>query len=253
MRVELVHVSVMIAAAASITNRIARAARPMPLLHDLPTYLPVHSHYFVRALETLLEDPMDLETCHAFQDYSARLALATSLSRHIAPRLKTIEAGWHRQAQNCADAWQRVAMAALKLHGRLSEILPSGEPSVIASTEHWVLEALKSASDGGTPCIDHAGDICLPGWVEQRCERRIPVEVRARLSGLGQDRACVIIDVSMRGLGLLGEAIAGRSATVVLDDGRRLGGSIEWARSGRFGMFLDQSLLPSDPLLAIKA
>ncbi len=251
MRTELIHVSVMTVATASITNLVIADARPTLLLHELPAYLPDHSRFFTRTLDSLLEGDLELETCNTFQDYAARLALARSLSQHLAPRLARDGDDWHRHAANTADAWQRAASAAVRLHDRLTSILPPAR-NATGRTELWVVDALKSAASGDTPCIDHQGEICLPGWVERRKEKRIPIECAATLRGQGRERDVVIIDVSMRGLGLMGDALAGQAATIVLANGRLLSGKVEWSVRGRFGMFLDQPLLPCDALLSAR-
>ena len=253
MRNELTHVSVMTAAAASIINRIVEHASAGDLISELAIFKPAHSRAFLRGLDGLADGPIDLETCANFQEYHARLALAHALTEHVVPLLRPCigdaTADWHRSAANTADAWQRACAAAVRLHERLTDILPAERGDTIAKTQVWVLEALKAAAAGDTPCIDHTGGICLPGWIERRRDPRIAIECAAILIGQGRERDVVIVDVSMRGLGLVGEAIAGQPAGITLAGGRALKGRVEWAIRGRFGMALDQPLLPGDSLL----
>lgn len=113
---------------------------------------------------------------------------------------------------------------------------------------------LKSARDGGLPCLDHDDRLAVPNWLQRRAQQRwtvrFPVDV---VSNRSADVATAL-DISVNGLGIacLGSFDAGDAVTLRVPDGRILSGFIAWRHMRRAGIRFDCPLDASDPLLGIR-
>ncbi len=110
---------------------------------------------------------------------------------------------------------------------------------------------LKSARDGGMPCLDADGRLATPEWLQRRGRQRWAVRFCVDVVSDRSADVATALDISTTGIGIacFGSFRRGDHVTMRVPDGRVLQGVIAWRHLRRAGIKLDQPLEPSDPLL----
>lgn len=110
---------------------------------------------------------------------------------------------------------------------------------------------LKSARDGGVPCLGADGRLSIPEWLQRRGRQRWPVRFTIDIVSDRSADVATVLDISPTGFGIacFGSFRKGDAVTMRVPDGRMLHGTIVWRQMRRAGVRLDESLDSTDPLL----
>jgi PilZ domain len=94
------------------------------------------------------------------------------------------------------------------------------------------------------------GHVLIPGWLDRRRGRRIPVGISIRADcGRGQQRV-TLNDISPTGAGLTScpSLKSGSIVTIELPNGRRLEGHAAWSYANSVGIEFTQPINEDDPV-----
>ena len=123
----------------------------------------------------------------------------------------------------------------------VEEVRQSGELARLFEIE----SLLKTATYGGSPCVRPDGNVVVPGWLDRRRERRIPIGISVMVE-FGQNRQRVTMnDMSISGFGLAGcpSLASGTEITIEIPSGKKLAGSVAWSLGGKIGVRLHERLI----------
>ncbi len=182
--------------------------------------------------------------------------LSTGL--HLAKALLTRELDGHTIKQDAgrdsivylADLWRNMCDLTIEILFELHAIIICNRGTASKIDDGEIMMLLAAARDGGYPALDQ-GTLTAPGWAERRQASRRDASWSAELLHGSQRYFVLINDVSPNGIGLSGISanLIGQYVTIVLDNQRRLEGTIVWFGKDRAGLELDRQLAPNDPLL----
>ncbi len=249
-RGELLNIAVMTAVTSGLANALERAAVPRLDHRAMLVYAPIHSNFFKTAVEQVIADGCTPEIRDPLQAYAARLALAERMSQAFVTDQVVGEARSHVDQEILADAWRRACEASIVLIEALTAAPRGSLPSELVRAGH-VVNMLRMAEGGESPCLERDGRIAIPGWAERRREPRVQQRLVATAILNGKPIPVMLRDVSPAGIGLaLPEpAASGQEIVIVLASKRELSGTIAWADGKRAGVRLDERLGEADPLL----
>ena len=111
---------------------------------------------------------------------------------------------------------------------------------------------LKSATSGGTPCVRADGLVFVPGWLDRRRERRVPLGISVWIDSARGRQRVLLNDLSVSGLGLAQcQSLELDSAvSAELPNGRILEGAVIWSYGGNIGLRFFEPLNESDRLFS---
>jgi hypothetical protein len=249
LKTELLNVSVFNAVTSSIANKSQSDCGQVNIDSEITFFSPLHSAFFVNSTECIVPDSYDLDIGPKLQAYGGRLQLAQRLCQCLTDKNSTAEGACDVKLEILPDALRRVCLAAIELLEALDLFLKRTGHWTFNEREEQVVKLLTRAGAGEAPCIDDQGKISIPGWAERRRDKRVQPSCSAAAIIGNRRQEIVVLDASIRGLGISGVAEVGQHVEILLSDERRLSGSVEWARDGRFGIRLLRPLSPNDPLL----
>lgn len=261
---EVANAAVLIAAVTAIANA-AEQGLANPGLSGISTFAPTQPAYFQTMVAALLGSNADLAICRVVQAYCARLSLAQRLvtARMVTAPLVTAHrspplAGAPGEARAQADvdpeilayAWRRACRAAIDCIETLARSQSGAAPGQLKPYT-TMLDVLRLAEEGKTPCLEPDGRVAIPGWAERRSDVRHTLHLAATAQFGERTVPVMIRDASFAGLGIdcAHPASPGARITVRLPGDRALSGEVAWANGRRIGIRLAQRLAAGDPLL----
>jgi hypothetical protein len=201
----------------------------------------------------MLETDLDEDTLAVISDFfddlaPARIALDQYFAdaNHIgaerasALHFLPLSNSWRRA---CEDA----LVAARQLHGHLGHL-----PSQYTSNSEVLIELLQEASNGGTPCLDAAGQISIPDLPQRRRTARRTICQPCTITYNRTTAQAFVRDVSPGGFGLerVPQLTPKTLVLIELPSGRRFTGIVAWCNGASAGVRFARTLLPNDPLLS---
>lgn len=225
------------------------AARPIRFSGSVSAYLPRAPELF----PSVLLQSRDVFLTHRLTDELSRLYQQVSLTREMTPcnneawlgALSDAPVDWHHLAQ----AWQLLSgelRLFLLVLADMEPVRSSGKLARLLEIEGLV----KSARYGGTPCVRTDGIVLIPGWLNRRFDRRVPVGISVRLDcGRGYQRV-TLNDISISGVGLSScpSLKTGTPVIVELPNSRVLTGRSAWCHGNNVGVQFTLPLAEADPL-----
>ena len=221
-----------------------------------------------------LRQPGRLKDVSAIQDLAPRPTSGLRLAgkRYVPVRLffGTLGAG-HRQLQGfgadvehfglevaavfhlkpLSTSWCSICKLALKAIVAIDPELQRCLPDRYHQNTLVLAKLLRSAIDGGEPCIDASGRVFLPDLPQRRPSIRRNVHTPCVLEHHGQTSRALIRDISTGGLGLerADPLVPEKVVIIELPSGRWLAGTVVWSKGASAGVKFDGPLEPTDPLL----
>jgi hypothetical protein len=153
-------------------------------------------------------------------------------------------------AEAVADAWRRSCAAWLRMHPLVEGMLPEPSPAEAASDAR-LLDMLRQAAEGRSPCIDRHGKLSVPGIADRRTSARYERSEAVSIV-IGAERHCArLVDVSAKGacVSTPVEFTVGSAVTLLSATGSGLGARIVWCRGSRLGLAFDAPLNEEHPWL----
>lgn len=225
------------------------AARPIRFSGSVSAYLPRQPELF----SSVVLQSRDVFLTHRLTGELSRLYQQVAFTREMTPF--TNEA-WHGESSDASLDWRQLAQAWQPLSGELRLfllVLADMEPVRSSAQLARLLEIeglVKSTRYGGTPCVRTDGVVLVPGWLDRRSDRRVPVGISVRLDcGRGYQRV-TLNDVSVSGAGLSScpSLKSGTPVTLELPNGRVLTGRSAWCHGNTVGVRFTLPLEEADPL-----
>ena len=228
----------------------ARAAdRPIRFAGSVAAYLPRPPELF----SSVVLQSRDVFLTHRLTGELSRLYQQVAFTREMTPNSNE---SWHSDPINKDLDWRLLAQAWQPLSGELRLfllVLADMEPLRSSAQFARLLEIeglVKSTRYGGTPCVRTDGMVLVPGWLDRRSDRRIPVGISVRLEcGRGYQRV-TLNDISVSGAGLSScpSLKSGTPVTLELPNGRTLSGRSAWCHGNSVGIRFLLPLEEADPL-----
>ena len=109
---------------------------------------------------------------------------------------------------------------------------------------------VKTARYGGTPCVRSDGHVLIPGWLDRRRDRRVPVGISVMIECTRGRVRSVLNDLSITGLGLTScpSVAIGSELSVEMPNGRILTGLVAWSTGSNVGISFREPLAEADPV-----
>lgn len=151
-----------------------------------------------------------------------------------------------------ADRWRCLSLRALTAVVSLEKDVARCLPGRYSHNAPLLKKLLRSAIEGGRPCVDENATVKLPDLPQRRAAVRPNVHLPCVLEYQGRSFQAIAKDISTGGVGLE-DVPALVPQTVVLMEfaGRHcFAGLVVWSRGARAGVKFDAPLKPSHPLLA---
>ncbi|HMN36667.1 MAG TPA: hypothetical protein PKD49_03010 [Hyphomicrobium sp.] len=250
--VEIEEASVYVAITASIASALHRGRAPALTVKHLKGYLPSNPQVYRRHIDTVLAAALSPYVILPLQAYHARLGYALRLTNAIADAGPAPSATIRTaEFDNLQDAWRHVCGTALAAISVVRELMASVRYSRPPVNNEHAEALLRSAKDGGQPCVTDEGTMRMPMWAESRLHARQVTQLRARLLLLDGEKSAIVDNASRTGIGLSGVTglVPGTALTILLDTGEEILGKIMWSRGERAGVRLDAMLAADHPLL----
>jgi hypothetical protein len=149
------------------------------------------------------------------------------------------------------SAWQIACRGAIKAVRSLDHALRYSVPERYTESVPVLVSLLNSAAQGLQPCVGPGGRPFMPELPQRRRSARKGLYQECTAAHGRRKIRALVTDISMGGLGLDGVPGLHAYDTVIvdLDSGRRLMGSVVWAKERRAGLRFSTPLPPNDPLL----
>lgn len=241
---DLQHLAVLVCVMASAANALENGSDNRALPAMITDFCPSQAFDAASKLENVVDSADGDQIADALHELQARLSFAQMLTKHLAGKFRDDKIAKSSDIEILADAWRRTSTSLLTVLTDLS--VRDKEPD----NRTLILGFLRNCIDGGMPCLTADGHLEIPGWAERRSAARVSIQKPAQASTGGDYFDVEILNVSTIGLGLTGEAKSGQHTTVILEDGRKVSGTVKWSEDGRFGLKLDEPLSKTDGLLA---
>jgi PilZ domain len=237
---------------AAVTTSIVNAraeGRKLRLASEISMYLPKPPQAFGGAM--VADDAPFFD--HKLTGYLRRIYQHLDLALQVTPRATNV---WMNDNPSSCLSWKELANVWLPLCGEMRlMLLTLTEFNMLRHSEHLPrlleIEALtKSARYGGTPCIRSDGFVFVPGWLDHRRDRRVPIGITVTIDyGAGPHRV-TLSDISSSGVGLTlcPSLRPGCSISIQLPNNQVLGGTAQWSNGGSVGVLLTEPLIETDPL-----
>ncbi len=150
-----------------------------------------------------------------------------------------------------AKVWRAACQSGIESVEAFNAEFEDSLPGLYTLNVGILTRLLTSAAKGEAPVLGDNGQIYFPELPQRRRSARRILNQAAMLQHQGTTSHAFVRDVSEGGLGLdrVGRLEKGHIAVVELSTGRRLTGSIMWAKRGRAGLKFARPLNPNDPLL----
>ena len=247
---EIVTIATFVATAASVLSFAAHHPdRAQRLLGDLPAYLPPAPALTQGAVESLLHADLPLQLINRLQDFGPRIELARQMTRLQGARLSAGHTVEPPEIDELITVWRllcETTLDLLQLLGPLAEGsdgdgAQSADPDDVTPRQS-VERLLSAAALGGWPCVARDGSVALPGWLEQRRDRRYRVEQDCTLRHAGRSWPVRTIELSRQGAGLLGAPVgveAGSRAELRIGFLFAIVGTVVWRSADKFGFRFD--------------
>jgi hypothetical protein len=216
---------------------------------DASAYLPKEPEIFHRASNDepaiVFDENLTARLLSVYQQLAAALKLTPMRTVDWTENILLSEQDW----TELCSIWQPLCGEAHKLVSVLAKLeILRGSDQLPRLLE---IEALtKSASEGGTPCVRSDGLVLIPGWLDRRRDRRIPIGVSVLIEHGRRRQRVTLSDVSINGIGLSScpSITSGTAMSVELPNGRSLKGQVAWSSGGNIGLKFTEPMSESDPL-----
>ena len=154
-----------------------------------------------------------------------------------------------------ADRWRRLSLRALVAVVALEKDVARCLPGRYSHNTPLLRQLLRSAVQGGRPCVDEKATVKLPDLPQRRAAVRPNVHLPCILEYQGRSFQAVAKDISTGGVGLeLAPALLPQTVVLVeFEGGLCFAGLVVWSKGSRAGVKFDMPLKPSHPLLARSA
>jgi hypothetical protein len=189
------------------------------------------------------------------QAYFARLEFARRLSENVIDLQRHMTAGQKRsELEKLEDAWRHCCAAALAASAVIRACFAQQNIDAPPPANPIAAALLHAAGQGERPCVDAAGNVCVPGWAESRLAKRVNVNQKAIAYYRGLQQTITLENASLTGIGIQGleQPIPGRLISVILSTGETLTGMIVWAHGRACGIKLNEPVKDDHPLLRSK-
>jgi PilZ domain len=245
---EFLTTSLFITVTASMVSA-RKQARIIRLGADASVYLPKEPDFFCSAATAdpaaFFNQSLTAHLQRIYQQLTMALEFTPVRTEHWTTNIVLPGLGW----DELCNIWQPLCGEARMLMLVLAELDMLRESDQLPRLLE--IEALaKSARYGGTPCVRSDGLVLIPGWLDRRRDRRIPVRVSVVIDyGRGRQRA-ILSDVSGAGIGVSScpSLPSGTSMSVELPNGRILNGLVAWSSGGNIGLRFAEPMRETDPL-----
>jgi PilZ domain len=225
------------------------AARQIRFVGSVSAYLPRRPELF----PSVIRPSQDVFLTHLLTGELSRLYQQVAFALDMTP--STNEA-WLDRGSDASTNWNQLAQAWQPLSSELRLfllVLADMEPVQSSGQMARLLEIeglVKSTRYGGTPCVRSDGVVLVPGWLDQRSDRRVPVGISVRLNSGGGYQRVTLNDISVSGAGLSScpSLKSGTQVTLELPNGRVLNGRSAWCHGNTVGVKFSLPLDESDPL-----
>lgn len=153
--------------------------------------------------------------------------------------------------ERLSAVWRKVSGHALKAVHALDPDLQRCLPERYHQNTLVLVKLVRSAIDGGEPCIDDNGHCFLPDLPQRRPATRRNIYLPCMLEHQGKTSRAVVKDISTGGIGLerACQLTVQNVIVVELEGGRCLAGTVVWSRNKSAGIKFDAPLKSTDPLL----
>ena len=187
------------------------------------------------------------------QDYYSRLSFARAFSELPAAKPGQTDAR-HPELLQIVDIWRRVCDLANLVAHQLYEV----EDVSGLNQSHPLLslhELIKAAQRGQMPLVRNDGLVAIPGWLDQRRDKRKALGWKIWMTTDGRRERATLQDISMGGVGLADcpPLTIGALVIVELPDSRALTGIVTWSQANRLGARFLSPLSLNDPVLTTSA
>jgi hypothetical protein len=245
---EFLTTALFVAVTTSIVNARAEG-RKLRLASEISMYLPKPPQAFGGAMVADAAAFFD----HNLTGHLLRIYQHLELALQITPSATD---AWMNDSPASSLSWKELGNVWLPLCGEMRlMLLTLTELDMLRQSEHLPrlleIEALiKSARYGSTPCIRSDGFFFVPGWLDRRRDRRVPIGISVMIDyGAGRHRV-TLSDISSSGVGLtLCPSIQpGCSISIELPNNKVLGGTVKWSNGGSVGVLFAEPLIETDPL-----
>jgi PilZ domain len=225
------------------------AGRQIRFNGNVSTFFPRRPELF----PSVMMQSQDVFLTHRLTGELSRLYQQVAFALEMTPY--TNEA-WRGTASDVTPDWRQLTQVWHPLSGEFRMfllLLADMEPirsSVQVSRLLEIEGLVKSARYGGTPCVRSDGVVFVPGWLDRRSDRRVPVGISVRLDcGRGYQRV-TLNDISVSGAGLSScpSLKSGTQITLELPNGRILNGHSAWCHGNTVGVRFSHPLNEADPL-----
>ncbi len=242
-----------VALLAAVTTSMATARtqnRELRLIGPIEDYLggprPVFSTHIGNLDVSANTQPLiiGLEEFYAQID-RARLATPTELD------------AWHSASAPAGVDWPELAIEwrqlcckavfILRAIAKMEFLNDAGQSKRLIGIERIVDDAML----GGIPCVRSDDIVIIPGWLDQRRDERISINISVWIeTKCGRQRA-LLKDMSLSGLGLgsCPSLPLGAGVKVELSDGTSMDGFAVWSHGGQVGVKLAERLNRQSPAL----
>ena len=150
-----------------------------------------------------------------------------------------------------ASAWRGACHSAIAAVSLLDSESERRLPEFYNLNAAMLVDVLRAAASGQSPCVDATGQPQLPELPQRRRSSRRTVSQTGLMTVAGKSFRVFVRDVSGGGFGLEQVPIlrSGTDTIIEISTGRRFSGTIVWYRLGRAGVRFTRPLTPNDPLL----
>ena len=240
---EIVNSALLTAATASIANWML-AKKDGTSRSNLTCYLPPVPAFFQQSLLKLCVHIDMFSVSSRLREYYDRLELLRNLTLRFAAQSE--EPGAHDSVgiEVLSGAWQELAGVCRAAVSELGEQLAEDETTRNNERYLKVLEVLSEIELGYHPCVSTDGVVTVPFWLERRTLRRKQMNLQAYIVVGESIEKVAVLNASDKGIGVLGlsNVSAGTKVHLLVRPGFSIDGQVVWAKDGRAGIALEQSL-----------
>lgn len=221
---------------------------------NLEAFIPADPFIFPSLIKKILNLGLSCETLQSIQTFYARLDFAKRMLR-LNMLNGDIDADQSvAEVEHTASAWRSLCGLNISLiYESQSMILCQAGSAPAFQGDSEVLMMLSAACDGGHPNLVD-GSLTVPDWAERRRHSRVHLDSEAALEVDQQVFRVRTSDVSTVGICVEpAPSLSGnKRLAIILEDGRRLAGTVKWIKGTRAGIEFDTELNIDDPLLTLQ-
>jgi hypothetical protein len=251
---EIVEVARLICAVGTALNLDAQRQAdgiPSALTPHLTVYLPAAPLVFPAVIVHLAtaEDCANSVAC--LLSFFVRMSFARNLVQNLQPAAQSAAVGPGLPIDLLVDVWRRLAGYGLMAIYELRHAMLGRNFTVVDHSATVIEQELRIVRDGGTPYQVHGDFILVPGWLDRRNAARSQLARPIYIWSAGRRLSAVLHNLSTTGAGLSQCGSLNTGCRIVLEPlpGRSIPGRVIWSRDNDAGLFFDEPLLSTDPLL----